>query len=66
MTLNLQVSTSHSMEPTLLQPALAMNQLARALENSDKIILVDVPHFDGKLESEAYYDWVTSLEAFFE
>ncbi|KAF7136237.1 hypothetical protein RHSIM_Rhsim08G0083300 [Rhododendron simsii] len=44
----------------------AMEQLARALEGTDRSIQVHVPDFEGKLDPDQYCDWIASLEAFFE
>lgn len=49
-----------------MQSTWAMERLARALENADKSIRVDVSDFYGKLDPESYFDWIASLETFFD
>ncbi|KAK0585005.1 hypothetical protein LWI29_022119 [Acer saccharum] len=47
-------STSSSSRQTPVQNVWAMDRLAKAIENSDKSIRVDVPDFNGKLDPEVY------------
>ncbi|KAI8564417.1 hypothetical protein RHMOL_Rhmol03G0179900 [Rhododendron molle] len=60
----------HSTSNTVAEPAFVnpwpMDRLACALENSDRSIQVHVPDFEGKLNANEYFDWTTSLEAFFD
>ncbi|KAK0586027.1 hypothetical protein LWI29_038243 [Acer saccharum] len=50
-------STSSSSRQTPVQNVWAMDRLAKAIENSDKSIRVDVPDFNGKLDPEVYSDY---------
>ncbi|KAF8412077.1 hypothetical protein HHK36_000031 [Tetracentron sinense] len=58
-------STTASSNQVSLQPTWAMDRLARALENADRSVRVDVLNFNNKLDPKAYCDWIASLETFF-
>nr|POE70574.1 hypothetical protein CFP56_23013 [Quercus suber] len=59
-------TTSSSVPKPAVMAQWSMDCLARALENSDQSIQVNVKDFEGKLNADEYCDWIAFLQAFFE